>query len=797
MLLSQKWLQEFVELDVTPREFANTMAMTGFCIGGYEREGDEIKDVVVGRLLKVERHPTVEKYFVCQVDVGGGRVLQQVTAATNLVEGGLCPVCLPGGHVKGGAPIGEAEFDGVKSSGMLCSLPELGLSQNDFPYGIENGIFFIEEPCRPGDDIRPVLGLDDTVYDVEITANRPDGHSVIGVAREVSAAFGKPFKGHKPQVKGGGGPVEELVGVRVESPDLCPRYTARAVKNVKIGPSPKWLRERIRAGGMRPINNVVDITNYVMMEYGQPMHAFDIRELVGKGGKAQIVVRQAGDDKTFVTLDHQERQLSPEMLMICNAHEPVGLAGIMGGLQSGIKDDTTTVVFESANFYGPALRRSGRKLGLRTDALARYEKGIDAQMTIDAVNRCCELCELLGCAQTLDGIIDVDNTHYTQRVIKLEPDKINRLCGTDISRERMVEILRSLQFDVQGDDVYVPAFRADVEGMADLAEEVVRMYGLDKVPSELHKGGTPQGKYSPEQKFERSTVQALVGFGFFESMTYTFISPRYYDKIRMPKDSPLRSSIVISNPLGEDTSIMRTTTLPSMLETLSTNYSYRNGRARMYEFGKIFLPSDDPEQLPEERVILTLGTYGAGDFYELKGVVEALLRTLHVAPARFTARRDDPTFHPGRCADIVIDGDAVGVVGEVHPQVQENYGIDERVYLATLDTQKLFDHRLPDATYSPLPRFPALTRDVALVCGEELEVAGIEDVFRETFGELLESLTLFDVYRGKSLGDNVKSVAYALVLRDREATLTDARAAELLDQALDTLKNKYGVTLRS
>ena len=797
MLLSKKWLTEFVDLDVTPREFASTMAMTGFCIGGYEQEGNEIEDVVVGRLLKVERHPTVEKYFVCQVDVGGGRVLQQVTAATNLVEGGLCPVCLPGGHVKGGAPIGDVEFDGVKSSGMMCSLPELGLTQNDFPYGIENGIFFIEEPCEIGQDIRPVLGLDDTVYDVEITANRPDGHSVIGVAREVAAAFHKPFQGHEPKVRAGAGNIEELVNARVESPDLCPRYTVRAVKNVKIGPSPKWLRERIRAGGMRPINNIVDITNYVMMEYGQPMHAFDIRELIGKGGAAQIVVRQAGDDKTFVTLDHQERTLSPEMLMICNAHEPVGLAGIMGGLQSGIKEDTTTVVFESANFYGPGLRRSGRKLGLRTDALAHYEKGIDAQMTVDAVNRCCELCELLECAEVLDGIIDIDNTGYKQHVVKLEPDKINRLCGTDIPRERMVEILESLQFEVRGDDVYVPTHRGDVEGMADLAEEVVRMYGLNNVPSQLHKGGTPQGKYSPEQKFERHMVQTLLGFGFFESITYTFISPRYYDKIRMPKDSPLRNSIVISNPLGEDTSIMRTTTLPSMLETLSKNYSYRNEAARIFELGKIFLPNEDIEQLPDERVILTLGTYNAGDFYALKGVVETLLRELHVKPAAFNARRDDPTFHPGRCASIVIDGVEIGVIGETHPAVQEAYGIDERVYLATLDTALLLEARLPDPIYVPLPRFPALTRDVALVCDDELEVAGIEAVFRETFGDLLESLTLFDVYRGKNLGENAKSVAYALVLRDKEATLTGARATELLDKALAILKEKYGCTLRS
>ncbi|MBQ3077908.1 MAG: phenylalanine--tRNA ligase subunit beta [Clostridia bacterium] len=798
MLLSKKWLSEFVDVEFTPREFAETMAMVGFCIAGNESEGEGIKDVVVGKLLKIETHPTDPKYFVCQIDVGGGRTLQQVTAAKNLVEGGLCPVCLPGGNVKGGPTIGTVEFKGVKSEGMLVSLPELGLTQNDFPNGIEDGIYFIdpeETPCQIGDDILPVLGLDDIVFDVEVTANRPDGHSVIGVAREVAAAFNKPFKAHTPVVKAGGGPVEEAVDVRIDDPELCPRYTMRVVKNVKIGPSPKWLRERIRAGGMRPINNIVDITNYVMMEYGQPMHAFDIRELIGKGGKAQVVVRQAGEDKTFVTLDHVERELSPEMLMICNAHEPVGLAGIMGGLQSGIKDDTTMVAFESANFYGPGLRRSGRKLGLRTDALAHYEKGIDAQMTLDAVNRCVELCELLGCAETLDGVIDIDNTGYTQRVIKLEPDKINRLCGTDISREQMVEYLTRLQFEVKGDDVYVPSHRADCEGMADLAEEVSRLYGYNNIPSLPHQG-TTQGKYTEEQSFERKMVTTLLGFGYSEAITYTFISPKWYDKIRLPADSPLRNCVVISNPLGEDTSVMRTTTLPSMLETLSKNYNNRNESARIFETGKVYWPAADAEQLPEERVILTLGSYNAGDFYAMKGVIETLLKALHVKTPTFVARREDPSYHPGRCATILLGDVEIGVLGEVHPLVAETYGIGARPCCATLDLKKLFENRLPEANYQPLPRFPALTRDLALVCKEELEVGNIEKVFREVCGELLESLRLFDIYRGKNLPEGTKSVAYALVLRDRETTLTDGRVSKLIEESLAILKDKYGCELR-
>lgn len=785
--------------EVTLRQFADTMAMTGFCIGGVDEPGEGIEKVVVGKLLKIEGHPTKPKYYVCQVDVGD-RILQQVTAAPNLKEGALCPVCLPGGKVKGGHEggmvIGAAEFDGVKSEGMMCSLPELGLTVSDFPYGIENGIFFIEESCKIGQDIKAVLGLDDMVYDVEITANRPDAQSVIGVAREVAAAYNQPFKGHVPVVKGGAGKIEELVDVKVEAPVLCPRYTARAITNVKIGPSPKWLRERVRAGGMRPINNIVDITNYIMMEYGQPMHAFDIREIAPEGGRGHIVVRQAGEGVTFTTLDRQEREIPSETLMICNAKEPIGIAGIMGGLQSGIKPDTCTVVFESANFHYAGLRRSGRKLGLHTDALSRYEKGISAQMTADAVNRACELCELLGCADVLDGMVDVDNTGYTERVIKLEPAKINKLCGTDISREEMAAYLGRLGFTVDGDDVHVPAYRADCEGMADLSEEVVRLYGLNNVPSKLHEGAA-QGKYSDKQLFERAIMRTLAGFGFYEAITYTFISPKYYDKIRRPEGCSLRNSIVILNPLGEDTSILRTTTLPSMCEVLAKNYNNRNMKARIFEMGKIFIPNADSEKLPDERVIVTIGMYGACGFYEAKGAAVSLCKALRVTAPTFEALRDDPSYHSGRCARILIGGEPAGIVGELHPAVLENYGIGEAAYVVTLDFTLLYQNRQPEPLYTPLPKYPAVTRDIALVCGDELEVARIEEVLREACGQLLEQCKLFDVYRGGNMEQGKKSVAFSLVLRDKSGTLVDETVNKMLSEALGILEQKYGCTLRA
>ncbi len=800
MRLSKNWLSEFVDMEsgVTNRQFAEKMAMSGFCIGGVDTLSEGIENVVVGKVLETEPHPTNPKYTICKVDVGS-EVLTQVTAAPNVVAGAICPVCLPGGMVKGGHSGGKrleaAEVGGVMSSGMLCSLEELGLTVSDFPYGAEYGIFLMDEKCEIGQDIKEVLNLNDLVYDVEVTANRPDAQSVIGISREVAAAFDKPFKSHTPTVKAGGGDMHELLDVEVINTDLCPRYTARIVKNVKIGPSPRWLRERVRAGGMRPINNIVDITNYILMEYGQPMHAFDIREIAPTGAKGKIIVRTAGDDTKFTTLDKIERDIPSETLMICNDHEPIGIAGIMGGLESGIKEDTATIVFESANFHYAGLRRSGRKLGLHTDALAKYEKGIDPQMTLDAVNRACELCEMLECAEVMDGIIDIDNTGYKEHVITLEPDKINRLNGTDLSREQMVNYLTRLGFKVEGDNVHVPHHRADCTGMADLAEEVVRLYGLNNVPSVLHKG-VAEGMYSPRQAFENSIVKTLLGFGFYEAVTYSFMSPKQYDRIRLSENSPLRNSLVISNPLGEDTSIMRTTTIPSMCDVIKNNYNYRNLKAKMFELAKIFIPTEDPEALPIEKVTVTIGMYGECDFYDVKGVIESLFESLRIKKATFTADRENPTFHTGRSAKILIEGKEIGQMGELHPIVQENYGIGTPSYVAVLDIEGMFESVTADPLYQPLPKYPAITRDIALVCDEHLEVAGIESIITEICGELLESLTLFDVYRGEHMEEGKKSVAYSMVFRDKNATLKDENVTKLRDKVIEVLGTKYGIVLR-
>ena len=798
MLLPNKWLSDYVHVDLDYHALSELMASVGFEIDEERDLSMGMHGIVMGRLLSIEQHPTVAKYFVCKVDVGGGRTVQTVSAATNLVENAMCPYALPGSRIASGMDVGEAELEGIASQGMMCSLSELGLSPADFPSADEDGIFFYDAPCEIGQCALSLLGLEGGVYDISVTANRPDAHSIIGMAREMCAALEKPFVLSTPVVVGGGGSIHDLLTVQVDAPDICPRYTARAVKNVKIAPSPQWLRERLRACGLRPINNIVDITNYVMLEYGQPLHAFDVRELMGtEDGKAHITVRKAGEDSAFVTLDGQERQLSPDVLMICNAQEPVGVAGIMGGLQSGIKNDTVTVVFESANFNGASIRRSGRALGLRTDAQARYEKCIDPQMTLEAVNRACELCELLGCADVLDGAIDVDHTGYKQRVIPHEHDKINALLDINLSAEEQAALLRRLHFVVEDGMVSVPAFRADVEGMADLAEEVVRLYGMDNVPSVSHRAATSQGRYSEEQQFERKLVGALIGMGFFEAMTTSFSSHKMLDMIRTPSDDMLRNAVVIRNPLGEDTSIMRTTTLPAMLTSLSNNYNARTPVVRLFELGKVYLPSVDQEDLPEEWVIVTLGSYGAGDFYSMKGVVEKVCAVLRVPEPEFSAETANPSYHAGRCANVAVGGVSVGTIGEVHPLALEAFGIEASVVAATIDLALLFAHRLPDPEYLPLPRFPATTRDLALVCDEDLSAASVATVIRETCGVLLEEVRLFDVYHGSGLPEGTKSLAYSLILRDKDSTLTEARVAEVISTTLTALKERLGVILRT
>ena len=678
-------------------------------------------------------------------------------------------------------------------SRTICTLADLHAEQREFPNCRPSGIFVLHEDCKPGDDIRPVTGLDDHVVEFEITPNRPDCLSVIGLAREASATFDAPLRLHEPVVRGGAdGVLTDLLDVETPDADLVPRYTARMVRNVKIAPSPKWMRERLRAMGVRPINNIVDITNYVMLEYGQPMHAFDYRYV--KGGK--IVVRRAREGEELTTLDGNVRKLTPNMLVIADETRAVGLAGIMGGENSEIVDDTVDVVFESANFDGTCIRRAALALGMRTEASAKFEKGLDPLNTLPAVNRACELVELLGAGEVVDGVIDILNHVPQPTVLRLEPEKINALLGTDVPAEEMRDILRSLDFDVKDDAVTVPSWRSDVLRMADLAEEVARFHGYNNIPNTLMRGQTTLGGYSPDQKVENRLGQMCRACGYSEIITYSFISPTAYDKIGWAADEPLRRSLKILNPLGEDTSIMRTTALPSMLEVLQRNYNYRNRSVRLYELGKVYLPGG-ADGLAVEPKFLTLGAYGGEmDFFAMKGAVEAILRDLRAADVCFYPCRDDPSYHPGRCAGIMAGEQYIGVVGQIHPAVAANYGVDAELYCAELSVEALLAARGADPEYAPLPRFPAVTRDIAVVCDEDITVGALENAIRRGAKGLLKDVALFDIYRGSNIGEGKKSVAFNLTLRADDRSLTGEEADEDVKSILETLEKDCGAVLR-
>lgn len=786
MNLSIKWLNDYLKIDVPPREFSEAMTMSGSKVEGYEIKGEEIKNVVAGKILSVEPHPNADRLCICKVDVGSGEPLQIVTGAKNVFAGAVVPVALSGSTLPGGVKIKKGKLRGVESNGMLCSLGELELTKNDFPYAVEDGIFIMEEPCKPGDDIREVLGLNDTVVEFEITPNRPDCLSVLGLAREASVTFKKPLTVRKPEVKGSpaAGKTADLVQVEVRDAELCPRYTARAVENVKIAPSPRWMRERLRSMGVRPINNLVDITNFVMLEYGQPMHAFDARML--NGGK--ITVRRAGDGEKITTLDGVERSLTPEMLVIADAGKPVALAGIMGGENSEIRDDTRTVIFESAVFKGASIRKTSRKIGLRTEASARYEKGLDPAGTKTVLERACELVELLGAGEVCEDVVDVDNSPKTPVKIKLEADWINRFLGTKIPAAEMAAILEKLGFIVEGDEVTAPSFRADVRHKADLAEEIARIYGYDKIGMTLIDAPATQGGLNDEQKFENRVNNVLLGCGYSEISTYSFVSPKVYDEIRMPADSPLRKSVRLLNPLGEDTSIMRTTPLPSLLEILAKNYSNRNSRAALYEIATVYLPQPGKD-LPEERKKITLGSYGEGSgFFELKGVIEELLAETGVKNAVFEAETNEPSFHPGRCATVSVDGEKFGVFGEIHPEVQSNYEIGEKVCAGVFDFETLARLRSAEITYKPLPKFPSSERDLAVLCDDAVSAAALENAIASACPNLLENIKLFDVYKGSQIPEGKKSVAFSVSLRAADRTLTDAETDAAMEKILKSLR---------
>ena len=895
MILSRNWLNEFVDLkDITDKEFNDEMTLSGSKVETIERPDENLKNVVVGKILEMKRHENSDHMWVCQIDVGQAEPVQIVTGAWNIHVGDYVPAALHGAHLPGGVKIEKGKLRGVESNGMLCSLKELGMTaehdfpyaiitpaallndyhpidpakpsipadikpgdkvygpvlcgrveavesvdggynvrvndgtvtraaktvcsnlhegdlvayntksdtictledlhaeQKEFPHCIADGIFVLqEEDAEPGLNMAHILGFDDSIVEFEITPNRPDCLSVIGLAREASAAFKRPLKLHTPAPHGCGGSIADLVDIDIEDGDLCPRYTARMVKNVKIAPSPRWMRERLRNSGVRPINNIVDITNYVMLEYGQPMHAFDFSCVEG----GHIIVRTAREGETIQTLDGNERKLTPNMLCICDEHKPVCVAGVMGGANSEIVGDTAMVLFESANFNGVSVRRTASALGMRTDASSRYEKGLDMMNTIKAVERACELVEMLGCGEVVDGVMDVVAKEKAPTVVKLEPDKINALLGTELSEDLMREILVSLGFILNGDDIYVPSWRGDVEHYSDIAEEVARFYGYNKIPCTLMRGETTRGGFSEQQRFDRAIGGAVRALGYDEIITYSFISPTYYDKIRMPKDSSLRNSLKILNPLGEDTSIMRTTILPSMLEIIARNHSYRNKSARLYELGKIYLPREDG--LADEPKYLSLGAYGDGvDFFSFKGSIETLLHELRITDVKYIACTDNDSYHPGRCAKVYAGETYLGVFGQIHPLVAANYGMDTEVYTAELSFDAMYEKRGDIPVYQPLPKFPAVTRDIAVVCDEAVTVGTLEESIRRGAKGLLKDVSLFDIYRGPGVAIGKKSVAFNLVLRADDRSLTGEEADEDVQSILAALKADHNAVLR-
>lgn len=797
MNLSMKWLSDYVTLDTTVKDFCAAMTMSGSKVEVATEEGSEIKNVVVGKLLSVVPHENSDHLVVCQVDVGQEQPIQIVTGAPNVKAGDIVPVALCGAELPNGVKIKKGKLRGVESNGMLCSLGELGLTVHDFPYAIADGIFLIQEDCQIGQDIHEAIGLNDTSVEFEITSNRPDCLSVTGLAREAAATYHVPLNLKKPTFQGIDGNIQDALQVEIQNKEKCPRYAAGIVKNVKIASSPRWMRERLRASGVRPINNLVDITNYVMLEYGQPMHAFDLRYV--KDGK--IVVRNAAEGETITTLDGVTRTLSPEMLVIADAEKPIAVAGVMGGEYSGIMEDTNTVVFESAYFEPVQVRRTAKKLGMRTDASARYEKGLDPEGCLRTLERAFELVELLGAGEPVRTHIDLNYNEKQRNRIPFDPDWINKFLGTDISREEMCDTMKMLEIEVDGDTCISPSFRIDLERPADLAEEVARIYGYNNIPSTVIKG-IANASLTPKQKFRRTLENATVAVGCYGILTYSFISPKYFDKIALPADSSLRKTVVISNPLGEDTSVMRTTTLPSMLETLSLNYKNRNAAVALYEIGKEYLPTA-PDKLPEEPDRLTIGMYGDdADFFTLKGMVETILETAGLHDCTYKACGTDAPFdeicalHPGRSAVIYAGETPIGYLGEVHPTVQKNYEIGTRTYVAKLLIDEMQPLAQTEITYQPLPKFPAITRDLSLVCADEVPVGDLQAAMKKAVGNILEQITLFDVYKGEQIAAGMKSVSFSIRMRSHEGTLTDEQADAAMKRVLKTLK-EHGATLRA
>ncbi len=800
------WIKAYVpDLECEDQEYCDAMTLTGTKVENFARLDKNLEKIVIGQIEKIEKHPDADKLIVCQVNIGT-EVIQIVTGAPNVKEGDKIPVVLDGGRVAGGHDGGPLPEDGIKikagklrgmeSNGMMCSIEELGSDRNMYPEAPEFGIYIFPEDAVVGADAVEALGMRDTVFEYEITSNRVDCYSVLGIAREAAATFRKPFVPPAVEVKENGENIDDYISVEVKDPDLCSRYCARVCTNIKIAPSPEWMQRRLRASGIRPINNLVDITNYVMEEYGQPMHAFDLDTIAGH----KIIVRRAADGDEFETLDEQVRKLDKDILMICDAEKEIGIAGIMGGENSKITDHVKTVMFEAATFNGANIRKSAKRLGLRTDASGKFEKGLDPHNAEAAINRACQLIQELGCGDVVGGMVDVCQPMKDKARIKFEPQRINDLLGTDVSVEEMMAIFRMLEieYDESANELIAPTYRQDLLCCADIAEEVARFFGYDKIPSTLPTGAATTGKLSFKLRIEQKARDIAEYCGFSQGMTYSFESPRVFDKLLIPADSPLRKTIVIANPLGEDFSVMRTISLNGMMTSLATNYNRRNKDVRLYELGNIYLPHQFPlTELPDERMQFTLGMYGDGDFFTMKGVVEEFFDAVGMnKKVVYDPQAERPFLHPGRKADIVYDGAVVGYLGEVHPVVCENYDIGARVYIAVLDMPLIVEQATFDRKYEGIAKYPAVTRDISMVVPGNVMAGQIEAMIEQRGGKLLESCRLFDIYEGEQIKEGFKSVAYSISFRAKDRTLEESDVTAAMRKILNGLES-LGIELRS
>lgn len=805
MNTSLKWIKDLVPgLDCTAQEYMDAMTLSGSKVEGYTRLDENLEKIVVGQIKKIEKHPDADKLIICQVDIGQGEPIQIVTGAPNVREGDKVPVVLDGGRVagghdgsvtEGGIKIKKGKLRGVESNGMMCSIEELGSNRDMYPKAPVEGIYIFDDTAVVGADAVKELGLDDVVVEYEITSNRVDCFSMLGIAREAAATFGKEFVPPVVEKTGNSEDVNDYIKVTVKDSDLCSRYTARVVKNIKIAPSPEWMQRRLAAQGIRPINNIVDITNYVMEEYGQPMHAYDLDKIEGK----EIIVRRAEKNEKFVTLDGQERTLDDSVLMICDGKKAIGMAGIMGGENSMITDDVTTMLFEAACFDGTNIRLSGKKVGMRTDASAKFEKGLDPNLAMEAMDRACQLIEELGAGEVVGGAVDIYPVKKEGTRIPFEPEKYNRLLGTDIAPETMLSYFKKIDlgYDESTNEVLAPSWRQDLACDADLAEEVARFFGYANIPMTLPSGEATTGKLPFKLRIESMAREIAEFCGFSQGMTYSFESPKVFDKLLLPEDSKLRQTVTIANPLGEDFSIMRTSSLNGMLTSLSTNYNRRNKNVRLYELGNIYLPKQVPvTELPDERMQFTLGMYGDGDFYTMKGVIEEFLYKVGMRKKpEYDPNAGRPYLHPGRQANVIYDGTVIGYLGEVHPTVAANYNMNDRVYIAVIDMPEIVSRATFDRKYEGIAKFPAATRDISMLVPKEILAGDIEKVFDEKGGKNLESYQLFDIYEGAQIRGGYKSVAYSLVFRAKDRNLEEADISGAMDKILKALEN-MGIELR-